>query len=167
MNLRERERESIRAFLRIHAFAFHGKRVLDYGAGRQPYRDLVEESGGEYVPFDSPAFPASVAERDTTELERGPWDVILCTQVVQYVPAPLALLEMFHAELEITGGKLLMTGPTNWPIVEREDRWRITLTGIEALAREAGFSYAEGGYRHAGRIEGEEYPYGWAMIATV
>jgi len=164
--LREREAESIRAFLRGHADTFAGQRVLDYGAGRQPYRDIVEDAGGEYVPFDSPVFPASVASADTTELERGPWDVIVCTQVIQYVPDVPGLLEMFHAELADAPGILLLTGPTNWPVVELEDLWRFTLAGIVRLLGEAGFGYVEGDYRHATRCESEEYPHGWALRAV-
>lgn len=109
MNLREAEANSIRAFVQSAADeGYLSGRVLDYGCGRQPYRDIVEAAGGDYHPFDLNTFPASVSDEDWTPAgftfwgSDGPLDVatalhkwtrdhgyidaVLCTQVVQYVP---------------------------------------------------------------------------------
>lgn len=165
--LRERERASIAAFLRANEHHFAGNRVLDFGSGKQPYREIIEEAGGEYFGYDSSTFPASTAvpEQKTMAIWAGLWDVIVCTQVVQYVPNVPDLLSGFHEELADRAGVLLMTGPTNWPIVEQEDLWRFTLRGIIELLGAAGFGYVEGDYRHSSRCEGEEYPHGWAVVA--
>lgn len=165
--IRDSERNSIRAFLASHHDYFAGARVLDYGCGRQPYRGIIERAGGEYHGYDSPAFPASVAPTDTTgdEWPAGPWDVIVCTQVVQYVADVATLLAGFRFALADTHGILLMTGPTNWPVVEAEDLHRFTLAGITRLLRAAGFSEVAGDYRTSVRHSGETWDLGWEIVA--
>jgi hypothetical protein len=44
MSLRDLERGSIRAFLESNQDKFGG-RVLDFGSGQQPYRDVVIKAG--------------------------------------------------------------------------------------------------------------------------
>lgn len=96
------EHESLRAFVESCAEHFTG-RVLDYGCGRQPYRDVIEEAGGEYLPYDRKAFPGgSVGDHGPSDplycygptytkadRERNAartYNAILCTQVIEYVP---------------------------------------------------------------------------------
>lgn len=149
MTLRELESASIRAFVQSAADeGYLSGRVLDYGCGRQPYRDIVEAAGGEYLPFDRVDFPASCAEQDwgDDDAEIGPLDAILCTQVIQYIEDPFALLQRMPSLLgglrhvDLGGGCLVMTYPTNWPEVEREDLHRFTKAGMERLLTEAGFT---------------------------
>ena len=144
VNLRDLEHGSIRSFVQSCAEAgYLSGRVLDYGCGRQPYRDIVEEAGGAYTPYDAPTFPASMAAEDTTGLAFGGlYDTILCTQVVQYVEDVGGL---FRNQLRIghmvrtAPSYLVLTYPTNWPEVEPEDLHRFTKAGMERLLIEAGF----------------------------
>lgn len=143
-SIRVLEGNSIRDFVQSCTEHFTG-RVLDYGCGKQPYRDVVEAAAGEYVPFDRARFPANVSHEDIGPDEplgrEGQWDVILTNQTFQYVSAwRLADLiqDMRHAL--VSGGVLVATGPTNWPEVETEDLHRLTLAGVGALLRAAGFS---------------------------
>lgn len=125
--IRRIERSSIRSFLTDHQQYLCG-RVLDYGCGivgkcikEQPYRDLVS---GEYVPFDvGYAEPA------------GRFDAILCTQVLQYILEPAALLAEFRARTQY----LVVTYPTHWEEVEHTDLWRFTKAGMNSLLSRAGF----------------------------
>ena len=87
MNLRDRDRASIHAYLLENSDLLTG-RVLDFGAGRQPYRDVIEGAGGEYVPYDRTAFPGSCAEADSPD-PVGVFDAVVVTQVVQYLLAPV------------------------------------------------------------------------------
>src|SRR5262245_27290892 len=137
MKLREAEARSIREFVQFAAEAGYIKGdVLDFGCGKQPYRDVVESvPDTTYWPYDSISFPATVADRDyglDEFLERDSWDTILCTQVVQYLPDPV--YDFFQSFLMwlAPGGSLVMTYPTNWPEVEAEDLRRITRAGMEA-----------------------------------
>jgi len=144
VNLRAREIDSIRTFVLSAAAEGHlAGRVLDYGCGRQPYRDIIERHGGDYLGFDRADFPAST----TQGADHGPgnvlaygYDAILCTQVLQYVRDPRATLRDFHRALWRGHGTLVLTYPTTWPEVEEEDMWRFTKAGMERLLSEAEFS---------------------------
>ena len=166
MNLRDVERDSIRRFVQQAASeGYLSGRVLDYGCGRQPYRDIVEAAGGEHFPFDREDFPGNVGGVSFAYPSREIGiDTILCTQVIQYVPneyvgegaevdahyesGPTSFLRGLQTFLYwstkrwVTGndGYLVMTYPTNWPEVEPEDLHRFTKAGMERLLIEAGFT---------------------------
>jgi len=79
------------------------------------------QAAKEYDPFDlGDKWPS------------GPFDTILCTQVIQYLPDPRRELGWFYQWLN-PGGYLVMTGPTNWEEVEESDLWRFTRSGIRKL----------------------------------
>jgi hypothetical protein len=160
--LRKLESESIRDFLWSESTRLTG-RVLDFGAGKQPYRDLVDKAGGEYVPWDDPAFPASVAESKLA-YPTGMFETVICTQVLQYVDNPVTTLNYLRHFLK-TGGWLLITGPTNWPVVEAEDMWRFTTTGMSVLLHRAGFKDTTVKPRAAVVFEGERWSLGWEAVA--
>lgn len=122
--IRQIERASIRAFMEQHREHLRG-RVLDFGAGKQPYRDLAQ---GEYVPFEQ-----------GDESPEGPFDAIMCNQVVQYLPGLWGYLKAFLDDLR-PGGRLLMTYPTNWPEVEASDYGRFTKAGMALLLESVGFT---------------------------
>lgn len=164
-SLRQLERSSIRAFVIEHANLLAGH-VLDLGCGKQPYRNIVEAAGGDYVGYDRKGFPANVSDSD-----RGPdaplrhqWDAILCTQVIQYVANPGDFLANIRRALK-RDGALVMTGPTNWPVVEREDRWRFTPTGIASLLNNTGFLVETVEERATVEFEGESWLLGWGVVA--
>ena len=137
--IRQLERASIRAFIETSADHLAG-RVLDIGCGLQPYRDIVEAVGGEYVGYDRVEFPGNVSGEnigpDPASLRD--FDAVLMNQVLQYAEEPLDLLLACGAVLR-HGGVLVTTGPTNWPEVEGDDLFRYTMAGIEKLLRWAGF----------------------------
>jgi SAM-dependent methyltransferase len=84
---------------------------------------------GEYVPLElGDAAP------------EGLFDAIMFNQVIQYCKYPLVTLSAgIRARLR-PGGYLVMTYPTNWPVVEVEDLRRWTLTGMDRDLREVGFT---------------------------
>lgn len=167
MTLRELERDSIRAFVQSAADdGYLSGRVLDYGCGKQPYRDIVKAAGGEYLPFDRVAFPASCAEQDwgDDDAEIGTLDAILCTQVIQYIEDPFALLRRMPSlfgglkHVDLGGGCLVLTYPTNWPEVEPEDLHRFTKAGMERLLTDAGFAIIRHEPRAFARLCDESVP---------
>lgn len=174
MSGREQERAGIETFIRSCAAEhFAGKRVLDYGSGRQPYRAIVEEAGGEYTPYDAPSYPGSVAERDTTGETFGrTYDTILCTQVLQFVERPrLFLIELRGRFLRPTEGPvaLVMTYTTHWPEIEPGDLYRYTARGMERMLTDAGFDIARHEPRHvlATTPDGEQLRSGYGVVATI
>ena len=142
-DIRELERQSIRTFVQHCADAgyFNEKDVLDYGCGQQPYRDIVVFGGGRYTGYDDPRLPAStVTELVGDDHDSFTYDVVLCTQVVQYVRDIERFLGVIRLDLLREKGSLVITWPTNWPEVEKEDLFRYTLSGMANRLHEAGFS---------------------------
>lgn len=145
MSLRDIERESIRAFVQQAASeGYLSSAVLDYGCGKQPYREIVVEHlplGGVYQPFDQQHFPGNVSGENLGEgdpLVMSGWGSILCTQILQFVPDVPDLFMRFRQALE-SNGHLVLTYATNWPEVEPGDLHRFTKAGMERLLTEAGF----------------------------
>jgi hypothetical protein len=57
-----------------------------------------------------------------------------------------------------------MTGPTNWPVMEPADMWRLTPAGIAHLLG-AHFPLVEVQDRHAIRYAGKSWVCGWTAVA--
>jgi len=131
------DRVSIRAFMEQHRDKLKG-RVLDFGAGTQPYRDLVE---GEYVPYELNSLE-SVMDGRLAEA----FDAVICNQVLQYTAWADDILGTLPARLK-RGGHLIVTYATNWPEVPNDcygyscDRFRYTFKAMEEI-----IARAMGGY---------------------
>ena len=162
--VRNVERASIRAFVESCADLLTGN-VLDYGAGKQPYRDLVLRASGGYHAYDRVAFPANVSGEDVgAELGLAVYDTIICTQVAQYWPSPNRSLEYLH-KLLVHKGYLVMTYPTTWAEVEEADLWRYTKAGMERLLGEAGFIVERHELRAEINLGGFRLPIGYGVAA--
>ncbi len=128
MSVRSLQATLIRGFL--ESIEWQG-RVLDYGCDIAPYRDIVEGKGAEWHGYNRVSFPSGHKRADvgaSAPLAQE-WDMILCTQVLQYVPDAQALLLYFG----LACNTLVMTYATNWPEVEADDLFRYTHSGMEAL----------------------------------
>ncbi len=140
-------------------------KVLDFGAGTKPYQWIIEAADGEYVPYDHSGFPGAVMDGYSTDRKPKDTDLftaIVCTQVIQYVPYPVVMLEWFKELLLPTRGWLIMTGPTNWPVVEKtDDLQRYTKEGITRELMTAGFIGVQVEERAAVTFEGEAWSLGW------
>lgn len=166
--IREYEQASIRDFVTNHRHLFGGCRVLDFGCGTpetsnqvMPYKQLVESSGGNYYGYDPGLGHAS------NIWLRGPYETVLCTQVLQMVTDPLHTLKRIRQSIGI-GGHLILTYPTTWPVLATEsDLWRFTDKGMTQMLTQAGFQVLETVER--GRIEIPGWPIvlGYGQIARV
>jgi hypothetical protein len=169
--LRDLEQQSIRTFVQSAADeGYLSGRVLDYGCGRMPYRGIVNAGCDEYVGYDRAEFPANLSGEDVGEYPfwpSKPWDAILCTQVVQYIPFPdlFDLLAMMATEMREHSGRLILTYPTNWPEVEPEDLHRFTKAGMERLLTEVGFEIIRHDWRHGFTVDGMSFAAGYGCIA--
>ena len=152
---------SIYRFLEGRRHLFAG-RVLDYGAGKpgtcrtpQPYRALVEGPHSEYHPYDlGDDYPI------------GPFDSILCTQVLQYCDDPMINLMIFAEWLKPRHGNLILTYPTNWAECEQTDLWRFTKAGVDRMLEKAGFAVVEHVRRAEVRIGSYSFPLGYGVVAV-
>jgi SAM-dependent methyltransferase len=164
-SVRVLERESIEAF--VKSVAFSG-RVLDFGCGHRPYESIVAGQGATYEPYDRAFYRGSVGENIGADyplkLNPGGFDVILCTQVIQYVQDPAWLFDQFYNALKL-GGRLVMTYPTCWDEVEPDDLWRFTKAGMEFHLREAMFEIERHDRRAVIDLGGFKFPLGYGVVA--
>lgn len=113
--------------------------VLDLGCGERPYADLF---GAAYcIGIDcstTGARPDIVADAQRLPLAGGCVDLVFCSQVLEHVTDPAALLAECARVLR-PGGALVLSAPFWWPLHEEpHDHWRFTCHGLDGLARRAG-----------------------------
>ncbi len=133
--------------------------LIDVGCGQQPYRTYFAHASHitacDYdgnrgkVDFACPAHAIPVAAES--------FDAVLCTEVLEHVPDPLAVWREFYRILR-PGGQVLLTTPTYWPPHELPyDFYRYPEHGLRYLATTAGFQVKEL-WPRGGR---------WAMLGQV
>jgi SAM-dependent methyltransferase len=137
------ERASIFEFVAAQArLLAPGAEVLDVGAGDAPYRELF--AAQRYLTLDHEATQHRskvdlVGGADAIPTEADRFDAVVCTQVLEHVPDPLAVLREFQRVLR-AHGRLIATVPFAWEEHEMpHDYYRYTAPGIEYLVTEAGF----------------------------
>ena len=115
--------------------------LLDVGCGTQPYRPYFEhvskitacdfDAGRGDVDFACPA--------DKVPLPDACIDSILCTEVLEHVPDPIAVWKEFNRLLR-PGGRVLLTTPMYWPPHELPyDFFRYPEHGLRRLMVDSGF----------------------------
>lgn len=118
-------------------------RVLDAGSGVGPYRDLFDDVSYESADFKP--FPQLTYECDLASIpvEDDRFDLVLCTQTLEHLPDPLAVLREFQRVVK-PGGEVWLSAPL---FFEEHggpyDFYRYTRFGWEHLANEAGFDVRE------------------------
>lgn len=139
------ERRSILAFVREVADSLpQGAVVLDVGAGDAPYRELFAHCEYETTDWEGSVHEGAVradyvASAEALPLDDGVVDAVLCTQVLEHVPDPSALLREAARVLR-RDGKIHLTVPFVWELHELPfDFWRFTPASIERLLTSAGF----------------------------
>lgn len=119
--------------------------LIDVGCGEQPYRAYFQhmrrivacdfDQARGVVDFQCPAHAIPVPAES--------FDAVLCTEVLEHVPDPLAVWQEFHRVLR-PEGKVLLTTPMYWPSHEVPyDFYRYPEHGLRRLADAAGFDVEE------------------------
>lgn len=150
--IRQIERASIRKWMEEHVQYLKG-RVLDFGCGKQPYKDLIL---GEYFPVEKGGYIS----------REKPFDAIMCNQVVQYLHHGELqfLLELLHEVLRVDG-HLLVTFPTNWDVCEPDiDLCRFTQTGMQKLLESIGFKFVSSDLRATVVLGNFQFQLGYGMV---
>jgi SAM-dependent methyltransferase len=99
--------------------------VLDVGGRIQPYRPLLEGRIRRYVGLDLHQTPLVnvVGRGEQIPLASGQFDLVICTQVLQYVFQPAAVIAEIHRVLR-PGGCLLLSAPAASPRDADQECWR-------------------------------------------
>jgi SAM-dependent methyltransferase len=113
--------------------------VLDVGAGRAPWRDLVPYAE-RYIAFDvtplnEVQFVGSVTDLPVRD---GAVELAFCTEVLEHVDDTAAALSELNRVLQ-PGGYLVLTTPLMWGVHDRIDYYRWTAEGLRRILREHGF----------------------------
>jgi SAM-dependent methyltransferase len=108
--------------------------VLDIGGRIQPYRPLLEGRVAYYLAIDLRPNPLVnvLARAEALPLPDNQIDLIICTQVLEYVSEPNAVMSEMYRVLK-PGGYLFLSAPSIFPFDSVEDRWRFTRGGIVQL----------------------------------
>lgn len=150
--IRQMERYGIREFMAKYKVFLMG-RVLDFGSGKQPYKDLV---AGEYVPHE--------IEGDENFTQDGSFDCVMCNQVTQYLSDLSGTLSSFRRALK-PHGYLVMTYATNWDEVETSDLFRTTKAGMSRLLENEGFDIIKHERRSQVCFGNFKFPLGYGLVA--
>jgi len=108
--------------------------VLDVGGRIQPYRPLLEGRTRRYVAIDLRRTPLvnAVARGEQIPLAAGQFDLVICTQVLEYVPEPAAAIAEIYRVLK-PGGRILLSVPAVFPRDSDHDSWRFLPQSLRIL----------------------------------
>jgi SAM-dependent methyltransferase len=118
--------------------------VLDIGCGAKPYLPLVASHAERYVGVDTAAGPYvdHVSPAEQLPLEDETFDLVLCTQVLEHVQDPAAVLSEIYRVLRPGGAVLLSTHGVFLyhpdPPGTDGDYWRWTHSGLRKVVSAAG-----------------------------
>jgi SAM-dependent methyltransferase len=115
--------------------------LLDVGSGADPYRRCFQhvrrKVNCDYSAMRGPvAFISSAVHLPVLDAS---FDSILCTEVLEHVPDPMATWREFHRVLR-PGGRVLLSTPMYWPPHELPfDFYRYPEHGLRWLVAQGGF----------------------------
>ena len=108
--------------------------VLDVGGRIQPYRPLLEGRLHRYVAVDllQTQLVNIVARGEQIPLCSEQFDLVLCTQVLEYVPEPHLVIMEIHRVLK-PGGCVLLSVPSISPRDTDHECWRFLPAQLRRL----------------------------------
>ena len=118
-----------------------GARVLDYGCGNLPHRDVLA-AGVELVGADLPGNPVATVEIEPDgrlPVEAATFDAVISTQVLEHVGDPGLYLAESHRVLRPGGRIMLSTVGLQVYHPDPVDLWRWTCAGLQRAVSDAGF----------------------------
>ena len=116
--------------------------ILDVGGRIQPYRALLPHRLRRYIALDLRATPLVnvVGTAELLPFPDGFFDVVFCTQVLEYVSEPRNVVGEIRRVLK-PGGFLLLSAPSMFPRDSDPEYWRFLPASLRLLL--ASFSNTE------------------------
>lgn len=113
---------------------FTEMQVLDIGGRIQPYRALVSDRTRRYVAIDLKTAPLVdlVARGEQLPFADAGFDLVICTQVLEYVAHPVRLVDEIHRVLK-PAGVLLLSAPSACLQDGGDECWRFMPAGLRRL----------------------------------
>jgi len=107
--------------------------ILDVGGRIQPYRALLPQESS-YFAVDLRPTPLvnCIAAAQQLPFPNDLFDLVLCTQMLEYAPEPACVISEIHRILK-RGGVLFLSVPSVFPRDADEDRWRFLPAAIREL----------------------------------
>lgn len=123
-------------------------KVLDFGAGRAKYKDIISVRASRYVAFDQ--MPGSNIDVVGNVLKSPfldcDFDTVVSTQVLEHVENPWLMIKEITRVLK-NGGVCILTVPFLVPYhPDPQDNFRFTVNGLVNMFKAEGFVMVESGY---------------------
>ncbi len=117
-------------------------RILDVGGHLQPYRALFAERADQYYAADLRPGPLVnvVASAGQLPFASDFFDVVVCTQVLEYVARPQEAIDEIRRVLK-AGGSLLLSVPSVFPRDSDSEYWRFLPSAMRMML--SGFTQVE------------------------
>jgi SAM-dependent methyltransferase len=108
--------------------------VLDVGGRIQPYRVLIANRLRRYVAIDLRLTPLVdvLARGEQLPLRDAAFNLVICTQVLEYVAQPSLVFAEMHRVLR-PGGTLLLSMPSACVVDSEGECWRFLPAGLRHL----------------------------------
>lgn len=118
-------------------------KVLDYGCGNKPYKELFKEACNYYFGADIKGNEHAeiiINENGTLPSPNESFDCVLSSQVLEHVENPKLYLRESHRVLK-NDGILILSTHGYWPYhPDPTDFWRWTSEGLKKIIIDAGFN---------------------------
>ncbi|MBI3477681.1 MAG: class I SAM-dependent methyltransferase [Acidobacteria bacterium] len=111
-------------------------RVLDVGGRIQPYRPLLNGRIRDYYSLDLVAGPlvSAVGKAEALPFPDNHFDLVFCTQMLEYVPVPQEAIDEIHRVLR-PSGCLFLSAPAVFPRDSDPEYWRFLPSSLQLLLR--------------------------------
>ena len=108
--------------------------VLDVGGRIQPYRELLGKRCVSYVAIDFKSTPLVdvIGQGERLPFPDRQFDLVLCTQVLEYIPEPPLVVNEIYRTLK-TGGFLMLSVPAVFPRDSDSEYWRFLPCALKRL----------------------------------